>query len=118
MRILDMQDFLRKPIRENELYNAIGKALGISYVYEDEEPTSKKGIYDESEKEFIEDIDKLPNELKLQMLNAVSAADIDLLIDLINSIKTDNTDLIEHLLFHAKNYDYDYLLEIFNQKEN
>jgi PAS domain S-box-containing protein len=118
MRVLEMQDFVRKPFRENELYNAIGKALCITYVYEADDPTFKGGKYDESDKEFIKDIDKLPDELKLQMLNAVSAADIDLLIDLINSIETDNTELIEHLLFHAKNYDYDYLLEIFNQKEN
>ncbi len=118
MRLLKMQGFLRKPFRENELYNAIGKALGITYVCEMDELVSKEGKYDESDVAFIVDIDKLPDELKLRMLDAVSAADIDLLIDLINGIETDNTDLIEHLLFHAKNYDYDYLLKIFNQKEN
>lgn len=118
MRLLEMQDFLRKPFRENELYSAIGKALGISYVYEAEDLASKEGKYDEDDEEFIKDIHKLPIGLKLQMINAVSAADFDLLIELIDGIKTDNTELIQHLLFHARNYDYDYLLEIFNQKEN
>jgi hypothetical protein len=54
----------------------------------------------------------LPENLVLQMLSAIAVADLDLLIETINSIDNDNSDLARHLMTLANNYDYDYLQQI------
>jgi len=59
---------------------------------------------------------KLPESLKLPMLNAAAVADINLLKNLISSIQHDNEKLAMYLMEIAKNYDYDYMLKLLKNK--
>jgi len=113
---LNMQGYIRKPFRENELFSTIGKVLGIKYIYEDETPLSQAKYLNDDE-EIAKNIAKLPNSLVLEMLDAISVADLDQLIKLINSIDPDNSMFAQHLMALAKNYDYDHLQQILNEKE-
>jgi CheY-like chemotaxis protein len=108
---LGMQGYIRKPFRENELFSTIGNILGIEYIYEDETPAIDEK-YHTDHASIVEDISKLPENLVLQMLSAIAVADLDLLIETINSIDNDNSDLARHLMTLANNYDYDYLQQI------
>jgi len=113
---LGIQGYIRKPFRENELFDSIGKVLGINYIYEDESHVSQTK-YLNDEEVIAEDIAKLPTDLVLQMQEAVAVADLDLLIELIHRIDSENKELAQQLITHANNYDYNYLQQILNIKE-
>ena len=51
------------------------------------------------------------------MQNALNVADLDLLVQLINTIETDNSELSKILLNLATDYNYDQLQEILHIKE-
>jgi len=111
-----MQGYIRKPFRENDLFNTIGKVLGIKYIYEnvtETEPTN----YNHDIDTIALDIKKLPNSLLLKMQNALDVADLDLLVQLINTMEADNSELSKTLLNLATDYDYDQLQEILHIKE-
>jgi CheY-like chemotaxis protein len=114
---LGMQGHIRKPFRENELFSAIGNVLGIKYIYEDDSPVNHEK-YPGDDLPIDASISNLPADLVSQMLNAVAVADLDLLIELIQKIDTNNSDLAKHLMSLAGNYDYDYLQKILSKKEN
>ena len=52
------------------------------------------------------------------MLDALAVADLDRLIELINSIESDNPELAQQLKIFANNYDYDHLQLILNHRKN
>lgn len=113
---LDMQGYIRKPFRESELFGTIGNVLGVKYIYKDE-PSFAQEKYLDDKAVISKDIAKLHDKLLSQMQDAIATADLDLLIELINGIYSDNSDLAQHLMALAKNYDYDYLHQILNKKE-
>jgi PAS domain S-box-containing protein len=112
---LGVQGFIRKPFRESELFNTIGKILNIRYIYEDEVMT-QKARYTDDGSALESDMAKLPNSLVLKMQNALSVADIDQLIKLCKSVKTTNKDLAKHLMHLAENYEYTTLEQLLNRK--
>lgn len=113
---LGMEGYIRKPFRENELFNTIGKILGIKYIYEMANPESPKK-YGNDKDTMTLDISNLPGSLLLKMQNALDVADLDLLVQLIKNIETDHSELAGTLLDLALNYDYDQLQEILRRKE-
>ncbi len=113
---LGMQGHIRKPFRESELLGTIGDLLGIKYIYDDEITFSQDKVLIDDDA-FGENIAELPADLVLRMKEAIAVADIDLLIELIDSIDTNNSDLARHLLSLANNYDYNYLQQVLNRKE-
>ncbi|MEI6048480.1 MAG: ATP-binding protein [Bacteroidota bacterium] len=111
IKSLDMQGYLRKPFRENDLFNLIGKVLDLKYIYEDEKPLSHTK-YINDEEAITENIAKLTDSLVLEMSYAVSVADFDQLMKLINSIDPVYSELAQHLMTLAKSYDYNHLQQI------
>ena len=67
---------------------------------------------------LVEDMAKMPKDLRTQMLNKVEAADFHQLIELIKNIKADNPELADHLITLANNYDYTHLAQIFKNGIN
>ena len=117
MAVLGMQGYIRKPFSENELFDAIAKILDIKYIYKDETPYDKEKYLNDDEA-IIDDIAKLPNSIVFNMLDALAVADLDRLIELINSIESDNPELAQQLKIFANNYDYDHLQQILNHRKN
>ena len=109
-----MLDFIRKPFRENDFFKSIGNALAIDYIFENEAVTVLHKIL--NDQTVIEEaIANLPNYLISQMADALSIADLDLLIVLIKSIALENPELSQHLAAHANDYDYAYLQQLLKQ---
>jgi hypothetical protein len=52
--------------------------------------------------------------LVLKMVDALSVADLDLFIDLIGSINSDNEGIAQQLMALAKNYEYGNLQQLLN----
>ena len=108
---MGIQGYICKPFRENDLFDTIGKVLGIKFIYEDETYTSQtKYFYDDEV--IAANILRLSASLVLQMQNAVAVADINRLKKLITSIDADNSQLAQHLMTMAKNYDYNRLQKL------
>ncbi len=113
---LGIQGYIRKPFRENELFNTIGKILGINYIYENDTPILANK-YSSDSLALAEDIAQLPNNLLLKMQNALAVADLDLLILLIKSMEGTKEELAQKLMHLAVNYDYDQLQLLLTGKE-
>jgi PAS domain S-box-containing protein len=113
---LGMQGHIRKPFRESEFFGTIGNVLGIKYLYEDEVPFAQERFFADDEA-IVENISKLPNDLVLKMQDAVAVADLDKLIELIEGIDHDHSQLARLLIALANNYDYDYLKQVLSKKE-
>jgi CheY-like chemotaxis protein len=109
---LEFQGYVRKPFHENELFAAIGKALGIEYIYEEEKTTPPPSKYLDNAALVEDDIARLPEELVLNIKDAVEVADFHLLLELIRTIEKENSELAIHLLSKANNYDYGYFMKL------
>jgi CheY-like chemotaxis protein len=110
---LGMQGYIRKPFRENELFATLGKILHVEYIY-DEALTKPEAKYDNNMELISDDIAKLPKNLVIQMNDALAVADLDLLIDLIESIDPANNGIAQKLLNLARNYEYENLQQLLN----
>jgi PAS domain S-box-containing protein len=112
---IGIQGFIGKPFRENELFDTIGRILGLQYIYEEVTPASQEILLYLGES-IAGDIEKLPDSLRLKMLEALAIADMKQFKKLIGSVDKENSDLVHHLMGLAKNYDYDHLLQILSKK--
>jgi CheY-like chemotaxis protein len=109
---LEIQGYIRKPFRENELFETIGNVLGIKYIYEEETTPDALSGYLSNDGIVEKDISKLPDELILQMKDAADRADFILLRILIDWIADKNLSLSKHLASRSDNYDYEYFKKI------
>ncbi len=110
---IGMDGYIRKPFRENELFNTIGKLLNIEYIYEEANHNTEK--YIEDNEALKNDIALIDNELKSKMMEAIDFADFDKLIELISEIENENIVLAQQLKTHAFNYEYDYLQKLLSK---
>lgn len=104
---LGVDDFLRKPFKDYEVYNSIGKCLGIEYIYEDEEIKQEMmaEITSNDLKIFTEEF---LNELK----EATMTADFAKLMELIDRSSETSKEIAVKLHEFASNYQYDELIEL------
>lgn len=110
---LGMQGYIRKPFKESELFNTMGKILNIEYIYEDEKPDSVETF--QTHKVLIsDDIQRLPSELVLEMADAISVADMDQFIELVQKIDPENESVAQQLMQMARNYEYSNLQQLLN----
>jgi CheY-like chemotaxis protein len=112
---LGLDGYIRKPFRENELFNTIGKILGIDYLYEQEEPALSKKYLNDNDS-IVSALLNLPGSVVSGMKQALSVADLDMFSEILNSIEKDNSELSDRLLILANNYDYQTLNQIFGIK--
>ncbi|MBF0245728.1 MAG: PAS domain S-box protein [Planctomycetes bacterium] len=117
--------YITKPIQINELMNAVNLALGhkqncIQSNVQSEELnprlSSKITKFLMENGMFHDVVVKLPKALILRMQDAVSVADLDRLLELMDELEG-NTELSQHLKMLARNYDYDTLQHIFTKLE-
>ncbi|MDM8558129.1 two-component regulator propeller domain-containing protein [Candidatus Parabeggiatoa sp. HSG14] len=105
-------DFLRKPFKENDIFDLMHTHIGVRYVYE-----KVKGTEPKKEREDIvipDALAVLPNELLTQMQQAAMTLDIDVMPALIEQVRLHNEQLADELLKLANNFQYDRLQELIN----
>ncbi len=115
MAAVDIQGYIRKPFRENELFDCIKEVLGLQYVYETEKIPSELNKFDDNPDLLADHMARLPEQLWLQMSQAVAVADFNLLIELIGKIDPIYSELINHLTVLAGNFDHANLQKALNQ---
>jgi two-component system sensor histidine kinase/response regulator len=112
---LGIQGYIRKPFRENELFNTIGKILGINYIYEESIPPTPNHFNDNETLDV--DISQIPNTMLLKMQNSLATADLDLFIQHVKTLEFAHPEITKILLNLAMNYDYEQLQRILQKKE-
>jgi CheY-like chemotaxis protein len=97
-------DFIRKPVRENQIFAALHKHLGVQFVYEPARSGASKVEFPVPSRDQIS---LLPESWKERMRQAVLEADVTYMQDLIQEIAGSFPDIskaLSEMLFH---FDYD-----------
>ncbi len=97
-------DFIRKPVRESQIFAALRKHLGVQFVYEPAHPGASKL---EFPAEAREQISLLPETWKEKMRQAVLEADVIYIQDLIGEIAGRFPVISETLSEMLYHFDYD-----------
>lgn len=109
---LGIDGYIRKPFRDTELFSTIGKLLDLEYIFEEDKPDQRPVFQDQ--KMISDDIARLSPKLISELKEALACADLDLFIKITESIAPENEQLIQLLLTHAKNYEYEKLQQLLN----
>jgi len=110
-------DFLRKPYKEADIFEAMEKHLGIRFVREEDAPESQKAEHKQMDEKLISDAVKV---LPLQMLTELEQAsvrgDTMAIESLIAQIRPLNAPLADFLKTLADNFDYGRIFELVIKK--
>jgi CheY-like chemotaxis protein len=105
--------FLHKPFLEEEIFDALQRLTGVQYIFEEREasaPTVKPGT--SVDVLSRDEIGSLPKDMVAAMYDAVSAARMDDLLKLIESVSEHHPKVGDGLRALAEQFQYDALLEL------
>lgn len=108
--------YIRKPYREEELFEEIRKLLHIEYVYEEKSHVNISGKY--SFRDAVKSCSCLPGDIVKELSNAVTGGDIGELNRLNGLLEPQDEQLSNYIRELADNYDYDKLNELFEEVIN
>jgi CheY-like chemotaxis protein len=112
-------DFMRKPFREEDIFVAMGKHLGVSYIYEDPTAVSAAGAGELSQEVLTpEDLASLPPDWMAQFKQNILSVDMEAIASSIAQISTVNSSLAGMLQDCINNFEYDRILDIIKLSEN
>jgi CheY-like chemotaxis protein len=98
-------DFLRKPFREAEIFEAMTHHIGVKFVYETAAPIVHERL-------TADMLKILPLELRQQLAEAIEMADVDIALRLIETIEPQHRHLAEGLRALVNQFDYDAILAL------
>ena len=104
-------DFLRKPFREEAIFQMMEKHLGVRYIYEDVTPRSHE-TDQEADVLNLENVQDLPPELLVQLRGAVVSASKGDMAAALEAIGTENPALAEAIARCFHNFEYDKILNL------
>lgn len=108
-------DFIRKPFREEVLFDKIAQYLGVSYLYEMEMKNELETIHTQCNYQFILDQDTLKgmsNDWLIQLKKAAIALDENKLIDLLTEIPDEQALLAKTLQYKVNNFAFDEIINL------
>lgn len=105
-------DFIRKPFRENEIFEMLSIHLGVEFVYDakEERKISSTAITDS---DMHQAIDTLPETLRSEFKAAVDRVDFDKTVILLEGIQAENEALANALAEPVNGYQFDILQKLF-----
>ena len=105
-------DFIRKPFREQIIFDTLAKHLGVKYIYENIQ-------YHKHEANFPSEISLNPENLKvmpdswiMQLYRSALEADKSVVINLIGQIPENETFLVRSLTKLARNFQFEKLIDL------
>jgi len=108
-------DFIHKPFREADIFDALHKHIGVRYVY-DEPPIEPKSA--PTQALTPEAIAALPADLLASLQKAAIEGDLDLILVEIEQIRSQNDALANVLASLAKKFEFKQLLTLIQPKMN
>lgn len=108
----DIDEFIGKPFKEEEIYDILKRKLKISYKYESEIEIEKKLKQNKIiNNEYI--LEKIPKEIVEKMKDDIINGDIDGIKENIEKIKSYDKFIADEIKTMAENYQFEKLNEIF-----
>jgi CheY-like chemotaxis protein len=109
-------DFVRKPFRKDEIYDMLAKYLGVRFVYEEEpEDSPATGLEEPAYVPCAEALAALPADRLADLQQAITKADLYLILSLVDQIRGQNAALADALAVLARNYEYKRILALIEQ---
>ncbi|MDM8515303.1 response regulator [Desulfobacterales bacterium HSG16] len=101
-------DFLRKPFKENDIFDLMGKHIGVRYVYETSSQTKSQ---DDTNPDTVQFKD-LPPEFADKLREAALQADADLTLEVLDEIRETHPDAVQTLTKLVDAFQYEKLIEL------
>ncbi|MCP4691139.1 MAG: PAS domain S-box protein, partial [Desulfobacterales bacterium] len=105
-------DFISKPFKEGELFEALRRHLGVSYIYEDAGIEDEKNQTGRGIEMAAEAIENLPETLTSRLREATVRLDMDLLRNLIEQVASHDAVLAETIGQLVERFDFDTLNQL------
>ena len=109
-------DFVRKPFREEVIFEKMSQHLGMRYVYAEAgqraEPTGWKSRIENGDELNADCLLAMPNEWIGDLLQAAIQVDADLILQLIDQIPSDHAVLAKGLSNLAQKFCFDEIIEL------
>ncbi|MEG4941069.1 PAS domain S-box protein [Microcoleus sp. F4-D5] len=102
-------DFISKPFQQRDIFDKIAKYLGVKYIYEVVEPTSKKLLV---ETLSVEDLSEMSPQWLEQMYHAAYYLDTEVMNELILQIPESKASLSKALTDCINNFNSDRIMEL------
>jgi signal transduction histidine kinase/CheY-like chemotaxis protein len=103
-----MDDFVRKPYRPREIFDCMARHLGVRYVYS-ADPQAAVG--EVTRMVPLEDLAAMPEDLRIQLTNAVILLDFERIEQIIQQVSEQNAALACVLVGFAERFEYTPILE-------
>ncbi|MBE9126747.1 MULTISPECIES: PAS domain S-box protein [unclassified Coleofasciculus] len=107
----NFDDFIRKPFREVEIFEAMSKHIGVRFVYEESNELANIPST-EVTADNVDDLAKLPADLVANLYQATLEGDFQLMLTLIEEIRAENDSLATVLAALANNFQFQKLLDL------
>jgi len=104
-------DFIRKPFRQHQIFDALNRHLGLSFILEETKPETH-GIDRVPPNELREAIEKLPPSWTADLRQAVIALDVENMLALIESIRLQAPQLADVLAKWVHGFEYEKLMAL------
>ncbi|MGD1808630.1 AAA family ATPase [Dapis sp. BLCC M126] len=101
-------DFIRKPFRQSQIFEALEKHLGVEYIYEEEQDRKQT----KSEILSPEDLTLMPQEWLDRLYDATESLDDELVLELIEEIPQEYYLLAEKLMTFVEDFQLDNITKI------
>lgn len=102
-------DFVRKPFREEDIFDQLTRQLGVRFVYADE-PASSSALSRQPDR--LVAATALPAAWRADLQQATVAADLDRMLALIDQLRPGEPVLADQLTELARNFNYDQILRL------
>jgi hypothetical protein len=107
---------VRKPFRNDELFDALETHLGVEFIYEEvERPEADDAPADLAG--YVERLSALPEEWRTDLRQAALLGYQDRILMLLDEINEGEAKLAEYLRHRAEDYDHQTILSLLSQAE-
>ncbi len=113
-------DFLRKPFREEDLFDLLAKHLGVRYVYEEQEPPLLTEAFgqpsrQEDDSVLARRLASLPAEWVTDLQRATTLGDLRLILQTVDLIRERDPDLAEALAALIHEFEHERILVLIEE---
>jgi signal transduction histidine kinase/CheY-like chemotaxis protein len=106
-------DFIRKPFRESDIFEAMHKHIGVQYIYDDAAAVEELATQTADETALTtEMISALPTEWVLALQQAIRTVDMDGMAEVTDRIRSQNEPLANAIDRCIDNFQYDKILAL------
>jgi PAS domain S-box-containing protein len=108
-------DFVRKPFREDEIFDKLAEHLGVRFVYEEQAPPATAQLAEAQDVLTPAALAALPTGWVADLQQATVKADLNLILTLVDQIRGENPALADALADLAQNFGYKEILTLIEQ---